>query len=328
MQGAFPRPKIVISRCLEFDHCRYNGDMIASEAVRALKPFVEFTPICPEVECGLGVPREPVRIIRDGGTLRLIQHTTLRDVSDDMRRFAAGFLDGLGDVDGFILKSGSPSCGTKGVRIYASIEPGAAVGRGQGFFAGAVLDRFGNLAVEDEARLRNDRIQRHFFTRIFTSARFRRATRTGSYADLVGFHTQNKFLLMAYSETQMRLLGNIVANHDRLPAEEVIAAYRKGLYEALSRGPRYTAEINALMHTFGYISDRLSPEERRFFISSLEGYREGRVYFGSLVTLMREWMLRFDTGYLKEQTFFSPYPEELNALAIGRPGDQRDLWKG
>ncbi|MEO0107852.1 MAG: DUF523 domain-containing protein, partial [candidate division WOR-3 bacterium] len=109
----WPKPRIVVSKCLEFEHCRYNAEIITSEIVRALKPFTEFIPVCPEVEVGLGVPRDPIRVVSDHGDLRLIQPSTGRDITTEMQGFSERFLSSVGSVDGFVLKTRSPSCGLK-----------------------------------------------------------------------------------------------------------------------------------------------------------------------------------------------------------------------
>ncbi len=169
----FAKPIVVISKCLELEACRYNGQVIPDDFVKKLKPHVTFLPSCPEVEIGLGVPREPVRIISVKGQNKLIQPATGKDLTDIMLRFADKFLNSLEEVDGFILKSRSPSCGIKDVKVYQGIEKGAATGKSTGFFAGKVLEMFPGLAIEDEGRLRNFKIREHFLTKLFALASFR-----------------------------------------------------------------------------------------------------------------------------------------------------------
>lgn len=217
----FPKPVVVTSRCFEFDACRYSGQTITNNFVEVLVPWVEFRPVCPELEIGLGVPRDPIRIVRKGGERRLVQPSTGRDLTALMREFSARFLGSLGDADGFILKSRSPSCGLGDAKEFPDAENEAASGRGSGFFAGAVMERFPGLAVEDEGRLRNFRIREHFLTELYTLARFRDVRNAGTASALVNFHTDNKLLLMSYSQKEMRALGRITANARPFsPAEE------------------------------------------------------------------------------------------------------------
>jgi len=170
----FVKPIIIVSRCLGFAHCRYNGAIINDEFVEKLRDFVEFKPVCAEVEIDLGIPREPVRVVNTNGNLRLIQPTTGLDFTDTIRNFANSFLDSISEADGFILKSRSPSCGIKDVKIYPSAESNMVMEIGSGFFGGAVLEKFPYLVVEDEGRLKNFKIREHFLTSIYTSACFRK----------------------------------------------------------------------------------------------------------------------------------------------------------
>jgi len=153
--------------------------MISDEFVRQMKDRVDFQPVCPEMEIGLGCPRDPIRVVSAGGELRLMQPTTGRDVTREMRAFAAAFLGGLGPVEGFLLKSRSPSCGIKDVKVFATADADEPCGVGAGFFASAVLERFPDTAIEDESRLQNPSLCEHFLTRIFTMAEFRSGRRGG-----------------------------------------------------------------------------------------------------------------------------------------------------
>ncbi len=311
---AFPKPRIVISKCIGFDPCRYNGEIVQDKFVARLGPHVEFASVCPEVEIGLGTPRAPVRIVSAGNGFKLIQPASGVDVSQEMREFTRGFLDGLKEVDGFILKNRSPSCGFTDVKVYAGPEKGASIGRTAGFFGGAVLERFGDRAVEDEGRLKNLNIRDHFLTRIFASARFRRLREDASVHELVSFHAENKLLLMAYSQTAMRELGRLVANSNRKRMGTVLEQYGKLFRQALSKAPRHASPINVLMHCLGYFKKDLSAREKHHFLEVLEAYRQRRTPLSSAVSILRSWVMRFEMEYLYPQTFFSPYPEHLMAL--------------
>jgi uncharacterized protein YbgA (DUF1722 family)/uncharacterized protein YbbK (DUF523 family) len=319
----FPRPTVILSKCIEFEACRYNGAMIPSDVVKILMPHVEFRPVCPEVEIGLGVPRHPIRIIRAGKDLRLVQPETGRDLTDDMAGFVKKFLDAVTDVDGFVLKFRSPSCGMKEVRIYSGIEKGAASSKGAGFFGGAVADRFSGLAVEDEGRLKNFRIREHFLTRLFTLAAFREVEVRGKMRDLVGFQTENKLLLMAYSQKQMRTLGRLVANPEKRSVEEIIAGYRNGLEAALGTAPRCASCINVLMHAMGYFSRQLAAKEKAFFLDALTDFREQRIPLSVPVGILKSYIVRFDEPYLARQTFFEPYPDSI--ISVTDSGKGRSL---
>jgi len=160
------KPRVVVSKCLGFAPCRYDGSMIADGRVRRMKGRVEFLPVCPEMEIGLGCPRESVRVVLVRGRPHLIQPSTGRDVTAAMRRFAETFLDGLGRVDGFILKSRSPSCGVRDVKVYGGADAEEPLRLGAGLFAAAVLRRFPDAAVEDDERLRDPRVRKRFLKRL------------------------------------------------------------------------------------------------------------------------------------------------------------------
>ncbi len=316
-----PQPRLVVSKCLGFDHCRYDGSIIPDPVVDSLRPWVEFIPVCPEVELGLGAPRPPVRLVRVGGEVRLLQPATGRDLTDAMRAFAASFLDGLPPVDGFLLKNRSPSCGVKDAKVYAAPEKAPAVGAGPGMFGEAVQARFPDLPVEDEGRLTNRALREHFFTAVFALARLREAVGTGQMGALVDFHTRHKFLLMAYNQARLRELGRAVANPQRRPVGEVMEAYVAGFRAALAHPPRRPSVVNVLMHALGYLSDGLSPAEKGYFLDLLTAYREGRVPLSAPLSVLRAWVLRFGEPYLSGQTFLSPFPEALLSLRDSGRGE-------
>jgi uncharacterized protein YbgA (DUF1722 family)/uncharacterized protein YbbK (DUF523 family) len=311
---AFPKPRIVISRCIGFDPCRYNGQIVQDKFVARIEPHVEFVCVCPEVEIGLGTPRAPVRIVASGASFRLIQAASGLDVSEKMRGFTSRFLDDLDEVDGFILKNRSPSCGFTDVKVYAGPEKGASIGRTAGFFGGAVLERFGDRAVEDEGRLKNMNIREHFLTRIFASARFRRLQQKPSMHRLVRFHATNKLLLMSYSQTNLRELGRIVANPGAKSIGELLDFYGMYFRKALQKAPRHASPVNVLTHALGYFKNDLSAREKRHFLEVVEAYRQGKTPLSSAVSILRSWVERFESQYLRDQTFFHPFPEDLMAL--------------
>jgi uncharacterized protein YbgA (DUF1722 family)/uncharacterized protein YbbK (DUF523 family) len=320
---ALAKPNVVISKCLGFDRCRWNGAVIPDESVESLKPHVSFQPVCPEVEIGLGVPRDPIRIVDMGKGPQLIQPATGTDVTEKMRRFTETFLSSLDDIDGFILKFRSPSCGMKGIKIYAGPEKGAASVPGPGFFGGAVLEKFPGSATEDEGRLRNFRLREHFLTKLFLMADFRKVQSSGAMRRLVQFQAQNKFLLMGYNQKELRNLGRLVANLEKRPAAEIFEDYEKHLARALARPPRHLSNINVLMHALGYFSPELSHTEKTFLLDSLEHYRAGKIPLSVPLNLIRSWIVRFENDYLQQQTFFMPYPDEL--MEITDSGKGRNL---
>lgn len=238
---------------------------------------------------------------------RLIQPATDRDVTAEMNAFAGAFLDAVGDVDGFVLKASSPSCGIRNTKVYPTAGRSAPLTRSaSGLFGAAVLASHPHLAVEDEGRLRNPRIREHFMTRLFTLASFREVKRSESMEELVRFQTENKMLLLAHHQAEARALGRIAANHDHLPFDDLVGEYEPHLARALCRARRYTSNINVLMHIFGHFKGRLSPGERAIFLENVQRYRDGKITICPNTTILRAWAARFEDEYLGSQTFFEP----------------------
>jgi uncharacterized protein YbgA (DUF1722 family)/uncharacterized protein YbbK (DUF523 family) len=307
------KPRVVVSACLGFEACRYNGAVIPNRFLRDLDAYVELVRVCPEVEIGLGTPRDPIRIELEGDRRLLVQPTTGRDITEDMEQFASTWLDRLDDVDGFVLKTRSPSCGVQDAKRYLrgkGPKPMRA-GSGPGLFAEAALERFPNLPMEDEGRLTNLRLREHFLTRIFTTTAFRAVRRRRSMSSLVTFHAENKLLFMAANQTRMRVLGRTTANADRLPLPEVLDRYEAELRLLLATPPRTPSHVNVALHALGYFKDGLTAREKAHFLDALETYREGRAPLSVVTALLASWVVRFDEDYLARQTWFHPFPPEL-----------------
>jgi uncharacterized protein YbgA (DUF1722 family)/uncharacterized protein YbbK (DUF523 family) len=319
----FSKPIVIVSKCIEFEACRYNGQITTSDVVRKLKQYVQFSPVCPEIEIGLGVPRTPIRIVSVEGISKLIQPAKDADVTAEMEAFANSFLDSAVDVDGFILKSRSPSCGIKDVKIHSGKDRVGSISKGNGFFGGAVMKKFPQLALEDEGRLTNFTIREYFLTKLFTFVSFRQVKKSKTMRALVQFHTENKLLLMAYNQKELRMLGRIVANLEKKPLDLVIKDYEKHLWDAFARPPRYTSNINVLLHAFGYFSKGLSSKEKLFFLNSIEEYRDERVPLSVPLNTLKSWSVRFEENYLLEQTFLGPYPSQM--MEITDSGKGRNL---
>ncbi|OGF62579.1 MAG: cytoplasmic protein [Candidatus Fischerbacteria bacterium RBG_13_37_8] len=315
-----PQPHVLVSKCLGFASCRYNGLIIHSDFVEQLKPLVSFITVCPEVEIGLGVPREPIRIVFADGKSKLVQLASGRDVTSEMNAFSMHFLNSIKDIDGSILKGRSPSCGIKDVKIYPAAEKSASLKKDKGFFGGAVLEHFPDLPIEDEGRLLNAKIREHFLTRLFLVPQIKNLMAQHSMKELIAFHAQNKYLLMAYNQQEMRVLGRIVANLEKKSLDMILNEYQKHFLSAIAHAPRYTSHINVLMHAAGYFSKELNKEEKRFFNDYLKKYRENKITLSSILGILKSWIVRFNNEYLAQQSYFKPYPEELMELTDSGKG--------
>lgn len=317
----FAKPRIFISRCIEFDHCRYNGQIISSPIVRKLKEHVDVVHHCPEEEIGLGTPRKSLRLVdknRDNN-FSLVQSETESDCTGAMQKYADELLSELVPLHGFILKNRSPSCGATGVKVYPRLGKVPAMHtRGVGIFAQKVRAQFPNLALEDEGRLTNLRIREHFFTKIFLYAQF--DDLPVKMSALVNFHSHNKYLFMAYNQHFLKKAGQVVANHNKLPVAEVFEQYRYYLHHIMRRRARFTSHINVLMHLLGYFSHDISSQERQYFLQQLELYKEDKITLIGVTNIIKSWIARFNQNYLANQTYFNPYPLELVSLSDSGKG--------
>jgi uncharacterized protein YbgA (DUF1722 family)/uncharacterized protein YbbK (DUF523 family) len=330
--AGFVRPVVVISECLEFEPVRFNGVKIPFDLVRELNPHVTFSPICPEVQIGLGVPRDPIRLVRLEGArpapdepipALLVQPSTALDVTRAMTEFSEGFLSGLDGVDGFVLKSRSPSCGLSGVKVFAKVDGKSPLAHRAGLFAAEVLDRFPWAAIEEEGRLLNYRLRHHFLSKLFALARLREVESGGRMRDLVAFQARYKLMLMAHHQTHMRALGRIVANPDRTPFRQLVREYRIVLGAALASPARAPNVVNVLEHAYGYMSSHLGAPEKRLYRRELERFRASRIPLGGVTALVYSWAVRFELDYLLGQAFFEPYPEELMNVSDSGKGRAR-----
>jgi len=316
----FAEPIVVVSKCLGFDACRYNKQMLSDHFVDQLADHVRFIPVCPEVGIGLGVPREPVRLVSEKEELSLYQPATGKVYTDEMDTFIDEFFADLEEVDGFILKNRSPTCGKGDVKIYQSFKQPSRSKRGNGMFGQRIQETFPYAAVEDEGRLRNYQIRDHFLTQLYTRARFRKVKENPTMGAMVDFHSRHKLLLLAYNEKLYRQCGRITANHEKLPVDEVLRKYEE-IMNAIFQTPfKYTAMINTLQHAFGWTSDGLSKEEKQFFLNTLEEYRDERIPLSTVVHLLHSYAIRFNNEYLLSQVLLQVYPEDLTEITDSGKG--------
>jgi uncharacterized protein YbgA (DUF1722 family)/uncharacterized protein YbbK (DUF523 family) len=311
MKNTFQKPRIVVSKCLEFDKCRYDGQMIPVRFVRRLQKYVEFIPICPEVEIGLGIPRDPIKLIDAGDEVKLFQPATNRDLTKPMKSFSSTFLSSLKNIDGFILKLGSPSCGVHNVKIYHSETNPTAKSKGSGMFAAEVMKQYGALAIEDEGRLTNFRVREHFLTKIFIFALFRSVKDSKKVSVLVEFQTQNKFLIMAYSQKHMKKLGQIVAGTTKENFSIQVTEYEIVLRDAFKKNARYNSHINVLMHALGYFRNDLQANEKKYVLDMFQKYNNETIPLSAILSVFQSWIIKYDKEYLLNQSYFNPFPEEL-----------------
>ncbi|MEN3044480.1 MAG: DUF523 and DUF1722 domain-containing protein [Candidatus Hydrothermales bacterium] len=300
------RPKIVLSKCFS-EAVRYNSEIISDQFVNRLKKYVDYIDFCPEVEIGLPVPRKILIITKVNDKKRLIQPETGIDLTEKMGEYAEKVVNSLKDIDGFILKAKSPSCGVGTTNLY---ENNKVVGRTYGFFAEKIKEKFPYLPLEDEKRLKNRDIRVNFLTKIFAFADLRESLKEKKAKNLVEFHTRYKYLLMTYSQTHLKKMGQIVASN--MEVEKKIEEYKKNFYEAFSKRPTLKKHANTLFHIFGHISDKLNKKEKTHLKNLIEKLSKGKIELKVIIELMRNFAYRFENDYLLFQKYLEPYPEDLD----------------
>jgi uncharacterized protein YbgA (DUF1722 family)/uncharacterized protein YbbK (DUF523 family) len=305
--------RIGISSCLLGENVRYDGGHKRDGfLVETFGRFVEWVPVCPEVEMGLGTPRETLRLIRTGEKIRMVMPKTGADHTDGMRNFARGRLRELEkeDLCGYVLKKGSPSCGMERVRVFDS--HGVPAKSGRGLFAESLLAYFPNLPVEEEGRLYDPRLRENFIERVFAYRRLRTLFAGGwKLGNLVAFHTVHKLLLMAHSPRAYANLGRLVAGGKSLPRPELRSHYEADFMGALGEMATTRRQTNVLQHIVGYLRPHLDGTARDELLSLIEDYRRGLVPLIVPVTLIRFFLRRFPIPYLQGQVYLEPHPKEL-----------------
>ncbi|HPP08202.1 MAG TPA: DUF523 and DUF1722 domain-containing protein [bacterium] len=311
-ENIFARPVIVLSACLNSEPVRYNGEILHDAFVEKLKNFVDIITVCPEVKIGLTVPRDPIKLYLEKDIYRIYQTKTSIDYTEKMIEFSHKFLSTLKEVDGFVLKGKSPSCGFSGTKVYRDKNARDILKRGMGLFAQIVKQTFPEKPIEDELRLKNPEIRQHFLTAIFAHADMRHFENNAkSIRELVEFHTKYKYLLMLYSQKKLQQLGKIVANYKKGDFENTLSEYAKTFYSVFEKKPGIKKHYNVLQHIYGYFSDKIRPYEKKHFQSLLKKLQHSQIPLSTIFELTKNFAFRFENLYLMSQKYFSPYPEQL-----------------
>jgi uncharacterized protein YbgA (DUF1722 family)/uncharacterized protein YbbK (DUF523 family) len=304
--------RILVSACLLGERVRYDGGHKRDPfLVDTLGRFVDYVPVCPEVECGLAVPREAMRLEGDPGDPRLVGRKTGTDYTALMRRWSRARLEELESLDlcGYICKRGSPSSGMERVKVHGG---GVPRGSGSGLFTKAFMDRFPLIPVEEEGRLHDPVLREMFVERVFTLRRLRDAIRRRkSRGALVAFHTDHKLLILAHGRERYAELGRLVAHAKGIATDELYRRYIALLMDALGHRPTPAKCADVLTHMLGHLRPFLAPDEKQELLDLIERYRKRLVPLIVPVTLMRHHVRRHGVPYLARQRFLDPHPVEL-----------------
>jgi len=285
--------RIGISACLLGQEVRFDGGHKRDPFLTdTFGRFVEWVPVCPEAEAGLGTPREAMRLVRSGG-VRLLTVKTARDVTATLDEFSERRVAELAeeDLSGYVLKKDSPSCGLDRVKVYDAHNVPARSGRGR--FAAKLLERYPDLPVEEEGRLSDPRLRESFVDRVFGYWRLRGLFgRRWTVGALVRFHTANKLILMAHSPQAYQQLGRLVARATTVSRDELERRYAHGFMAALSVPATRARHTNVLQHMAGHFKRSLDPASKSELADAIEAYRRGIVPLIVPVTLVRHQSAR------------------------------------
>lgn len=305
--------RLGISACLLGHPVRYDaGHRLDPFLACTLGQYVDFVPVCPETELGLGVPREPLRLTGGRESPGLVIIKSGIDISKRMkawaRRKAAGIeKEGL---SGFIFKARSPSCGTARVNVYPG--QGRPIKQGGGLFARIFMERFPLLPVAEEEELHDPAFRENFIERIFALRRWRECLAPGkNFRRLIEFHTAHKLLLLAHSERHYRRLGRLIAAGKTVPVRDLYDRYQALFLEALSLRATSRKHANVLQHMMGYFKKELPADEKRELLETIDLYRRGVDPLIVPLTLLRHYVRKYDQPYLLAQIYLNPDPLEV-----------------
>jgi len=307
--------RVGISTCLLGEPVRYDGQHKRDAFLcQTLGKYVEYVPVCPEVECGLGVPREAMRLVGDSEQPRLVTIRSGTDLTARMHSWAAQRVIELEQENlcGFIFKSNSPSSGMERVKVYN--DKGVATRNGIGMFARAFMQHFPLLPVEEEGRLHDPQLREDFIARIFAMHRWKSDVIAAPSAQtLQTFHARHKLQLMAHSPEHYRQLGRMLGH--KLSAEQLpatVAAYEQGFFAAIARRATPTKNLNVLQHVMGYFRRQLSSDEKQELLQIFAEYRAGDLPLIVPITLLNHYVRKYEQPYLAEQVYLQNGPAEMH----------------
>lgn len=312
MTGNADRPRVAISACLMGEEVRYNGGHKRHRWVTdVLSEFVDLRPLCPEFEIGMGVPREPIRLVNHDGAVHAETQDGRNDYTAALAELADDYRAEAAQWDGIILMQGSPSCGLFRVKLYN--EQGFPADSTSGIFAGRLREQAPLLPMEEAGRLNDSHLRENFLTRVFLQQRWRQADPGQSAAALIEFHSRCKYLIMAHSYPTYQALGKLLSDLSGKNIRQVASDYQQRVTEALAQPASRGQVANVLQHLQGYIRDGLSSDHRQSLRLVIDRYHAGEVPMIVPLTLLQH---HIDTAwdedsYVRRQFFLTPYPEAL-----------------
>lgn len=308
--------KIGVSACVVGENVRFDGSHARdSYLTETLAKYVEFVPLCPELACGMGLPREKVRQVDCAGDIRLIGRDSGEDWSDRMLKWCERVLPGLEEegLNGFVFKSRSPSCALQRGKIVSTTKSPAT--RGAGFFSSKVMDMFPLLPVEASDRLHNPIIRENFIRRVFLLKRWRELGDKGKQiGHLVDFHTRHAMLIRAHDLRGYRELGKLLGESSVFNNEEIFDTYSVLLFRSLALKSTPKKNSDVLTHILNLLKKDLDNGDIQEIKTMIQAYKGGRIPLIMPVTIINHHARRLNKSYMMQQYFLNPHPAELKLL--------------
>ncbi len=304
--------RVGISSCLLGQEVRFDGGHKRDTYVTGtLSGYFDFVPVCPEAAVGLGIPRQPIRLVQRNDSVRAVGvKTPDLDPTDELAAFGRRTAEQMHDISGYILKNRSPSCGMERVKVYG--EKGMPQNNGVGIYAGELMKSLPLLPVEEEGRLGDPVLRENFIERVFVYHRWQQLMCAGlSARRLVEFHSDHKYLILSHSQETYRQLGRMVAEAGKADLAALSADYISRLMTALKRPATPRQHVNVLQHLLGYLKEQLDTLDREEMLETIEQYRRGLLPLIVPITLIRHHFRRHPDPYVMRQFYLSPHPKEL-----------------
>ncbi|BCS87736.1 YbgA family protein [Pseudodesulfovibrio sediminis] len=308
--------RIGVSACLAGEKVRYDRSHHHDRYLtKILAKYVEFIPLCPEIACGMGIPREKLRQVECADTIRLIGYESGDDLTETMTQWADRVLPGLDDEElcGFVVKPESPSCGVKRAKIYSTT--GAPPKRGMGFFTTMLTQHAPLLPIVNSEQLHNPLLRENFIRRIFVLKRWRELTALGKdIGKLVDFHTRHKMLIRAHDLKGYRELGKLLGQSSQSNVKEIFDQYATLLFNSLKLQATQKKNSDVLQHAMGYFKKNIDAKDKQEVLDMITAYRTGKIPLLMPVTLLNHFARKYQKPYLIQQYFLNPSPAELQLL--------------
>lgn len=305
--------RIGVSRCLLGEEVRYDGGHKRDQFLTdVLGPYVEWVPICPEVEAGLGAPREAMRLVGTPQHPRLVTIKSGTDHTRALETMATNRIEELKEFDlsGYVFKKGSPSCGIERVRIYN--EQGVLSRKGVGLFAGAFMRQFPLIPVEEEGRLCDPTLRENFIERVFCYRRWQDLIQKGvTRQALIQFHTIHKYVLLAHHPQHYKVLGRLIGQPEQYRPKELAHRYGDLFMKTLAVKATVRKHVNVLQHIIGHFKERLGTHEKAELADVLGDFHRELTPLIVPLTLIKHYVQIFDVTYIRDQVYLNPHPKEL-----------------